>query len=259
MKPSYLRYQSLIRQYSHEHSPQLVSDSIIPSIPSPSSTSSPSLLNTIPTPTATRTARTDESTHDGSDPIKPSFTLWSVLREDLMLALHLTDSPPSSSSSFSLHNSNDPRAQVSKDIPKPAPTSGRAENEGSSEDIYKKEFMRLASVGAISALTGFFSGMFGVGGAIFALPACSLVLEQPQQAIVGTCLLGMAGPIMFGSFAHHRMGNVIWPLVPNLLVGCSLGSMAGAQLALYLSDEQQRLGFGGAMTLVMLGLIKKGF
>ncbi len=95
---------------------------------------------------------------------------------------------------------------------------------------------------------GLLSGFMGVGGGILAVPSLTLFFGMPQHLAQGTSLAVILVTAPIAALEHHRHGNV----VPRLLPGLALGSIAGAPLAAYLAQglPQETLARGFALFLV---------
>lgn len=99
----------------------------------------------------------------------------------------------------------------------------------------------------VGAVTGFLSGMMGVGGGNLMVPAMVLLAGFPQAIAQGTSLLAMVPAGAVGAYAHWRLGNVARRLVPGLVAGILVGAFAGGSVALRLPDEALRLVFAAVL------------
>jgi uncharacterized membrane protein YfcA len=97
---------------------------------------------------------------------------------------------------------------------------------------------------AAGALTGFLSGMMGVGGAVIMIPAMVLLVGMDQHTAQGSSLLTMVPMGIAGSLTHIHYGNVetrlLWGLVPGVLIGTYCGGTA----AHFIADGILRVVFG---------------
>lgn len=94
---------------------------------------------------------------------------------------------------------------------------------------------------AVGSLTGFLSGLLGIGGGTVMVPALVLLAAQSQKLAQGTALCAMIIPSLLGSLTHFRLGNVVLPILPGLALGAILGGLAGSGLALHLQERALRL------------------
>jgi uncharacterized membrane protein YfcA len=101
------------------------------------------------------------------------------------------------------------------------------------------------------AVSGFISGLMGVGGGAIMVPAMVVVLGFGQHLAQGSALLAMVPAAAVGGYTHWRLKNVVTALVPGLIVGIIIGTFGGGMLAQWLSDAALRLIF--AAVLIWLG------
>ena len=109
----------------------------------------------------------------------------------------------------------------------------------------------LVLLGA-GAVTGFFSGMMGIGGGAIMVVAMVLLTGFSQHTAQGSALLAMVPAGAVGAYTHWRLGNVVVRVLPGLIAGIILGTYAGSSAALHLSEPHLRLVFSGM--LILLGL-----
>jgi len=104
----------------------------------------------------------------------------------------------------------------------------------------------------IALVTGFTSGIFGVGGGIILVPMLSMYFVNHQLAI-GTSLAAMIPPLIMSSIVHKRLGNVASRniLLP-LMIGSGVGAMIGSTIAMRITDKQQRIMF--SMLMITLSM-----
>lgn len=99
---------------------------------------------------------------------------------------------------------------------------------------------RIATIGAIGAVTGFASGFLGIGGGLVMVPLLTLCTSMHQSQVLGTSLLAMVIPAVVGSWTHLRLGNVFVPIVPSMVAGTLVGGYLGGKLSTNLTQTQQR-------------------
>lgn len=97
---------------------------------------------------------------------------------------------------------------------------------------------------AAGALTGFLSGMMGVGGAVVMVPAMVLLVGLDQHTAQGSSLLTMVPAGIVGAWTHMHFGNVDTRLLRGLIPGVFLGTYLGGNLAHYLDEGALRTVFG---------------
>ena len=86
--------------------------------------------------------------------------------------------------------------------------------------------------------TGILSGLLGVGGGLVIVPILLILLGQqgfPHEYLMHVALGTSLATIIFTSLmsarAHHRHGNVNWPVVWRITPGIIAGTLFGAWLA----------------------------
>lgn len=102
------------------------------------------------------------------------------------------------------------------------------------------------------AVTGFLSGMMGVGGGTIMVPVMVLLAGFSQHLAQGTSLLVMVPAGAIGAFTHWKLGNVKSDILYGLIPGILLGAYLGGHFAHFISDNALRLVF--TVILIVLGL-----
>jgi uncharacterized membrane protein YfcA len=111
---------------------------------------------------------------------------------------------------------------------------------------------KAAALLATGVVSGVVAGMMGVGGGTAMVPAMVLLTGFPQVLAQGSSLLAMVPAGMAGAFTHRKLGNVATRLLPGLVPGILVGTIAGSSLALRLPEAA--LGLAFAAVLVWTGL-----
>lgn len=99
---------------------------------------------------------------------------------------------------------------------------------------------------ALGVLTGFLSGLLGIGGGLVVVPALAWLLDaRGVQAHVQHLALGSSLALMvLTSFAsvrgHHKRGAVDWSLVKKMAPATVIGTFLGTQLAAFWSSDGLR-------------------
>lgn len=104
----------------------------------------------------------------------------------------------------------------------------------------------------IGAVTGFLSGLLGVGGGSIMVPAMVLGAGFTQYTAQGSSLLAMVPIGLVGAYTHWHLGNVRTDILPGLIPGALLGSFLGAFFAHNLPEPTLRAIF--AVVLVWTGV-----
>ncbi len=106
----------------------------------------------------------------------------------------------------------------------------------------------------IGAFSGAVSGMFGIGGGIFVIPAMVWFFGFSQKMATGTSLMMLLPPIGIAAFIqYYREGHVSVPAALFLIIGFLVGSYLSADYAVSLPDLFLKRAFG--VLLIVMGLI----
>lgn len=113
---------------------------------------------------------------------------------------------------------------------------------------------------AMGALTGIFSGLFGVGGGVILVPL--LVLNQipiHQAVAMSLTYIVMAG--LSGTYTHFKQGNTLIPLSLLLALSASATVTYGARSATLMSEQQLSFAFailvGGVLSIFIYKTFRK--
>ncbi len=101
-------------------------------------------------------------------------------------------------------------------------------------------------------ITGFLSGMMGVGGGTIMVPAMVLLAGFTQHTAQGSSLLAMVPSGGVGAHTHWRLGNVDTRVLVGLIPGILIGTFIGGSLAHFISEDTLRIIF--AAVLVWTGV-----
>ncbi len=101
-------------------------------------------------------------------------------------------------------------------------------------------------------LTGFLSGMMGVGGGTIMVPSMVLLTGFTQYTAQGSSLLAMVPVGIVGAYTHWRLGNVNTGVLPGLIPGILLGTYLGGSLAHIIPEVALRIIF--ATVLIWTGV-----
>nr|WP_092917855.1 sulfite exporter TauE/SafE family protein [Agrococcus baldri] len=83
---------------------------------------------------------------------------------------------------------------------------------------------------AIGLLSGFLSGMFGIGGGIVIVPLLVMLAKFPRKLAAGTSLGAIVPAALVGVASYAAVGNVDWLVALILVVGSVTGAQVGAHL-----------------------------
>ena len=106
---------------------------------------------------------------------------------------------------------------------------------------------------ALGVVTGIISGMIGIGGGAFLIPALTFFYGMSQKTAQGTSVATLLLPIGYFAFwTYYKAGHVDLKLALLLAVGFAVGGWFGGLWAQHLSDLVLRKGF--AVLLVALAI-----
>ena len=97
----------------------------------------------------------------------------------------------------------------------------------------------------IGSVTGFLSGMMGVGGGGVMIPLMVILSNMEQHLAQGTSLLAMIPVSLSGALTHYRLGNFRMNIAWGLAIGSLMGSFLGAMAASILPELYLRVLFAG--------------
>ncbi len=86
-------------------------------------------------------------------------------------------------------------------------------------------------------LAGYFSGQFGIGGALISTPLLRLWLRTTPLIAVGTTLVPIIPGALVGAFNYARQGYVIKEGLSSLILGGLIGVVLGSLTTLYVSGH----------------------
>jgi len=123
------------------------------------------------------------------------------------------------------------------------------------EYVFPVSLLRGFLVGAI---TGFFSGLVGVGGGPILVALLILVVGVPVHIAMGTSLLIIVLPAVGGAVAHYGLGHIdLASAVPAMLAG-ALGAVLGARRTLLLPAEGLKSLMIWLLVLVAIYMVGRG-
>lgn len=116
-------------------------------------------------------------------------------------------------------------------------------------DLSVSKILILLITGVV---TGFVSGLMGVGGGAILIAGMVLLAGFDQHTAQGSSLLAMVPGGAVGAFTHWRLGNVETGLLKGLIPGIILGTFAGGSCAHLLPEFTLRIIF--AAILIWTGI-----
>lgn len=106
------------------------------------------------------------------------------------------------------------------------------------------------------AVTGFLSGLMGIGGGAVMIASMVLLMGFPQHTAQGTSLFAMVPAGFVGAYTHWRLGNVERRILKGTIPGIIFGTWAGGMIAHLLPDANLRFIFG--IVLIAVGIKTMG-
>ena len=109
---------------------------------------------------------------------------------------------------------------------------------------------------ALGLAIGTISGMVGVGGGIFLVPALHYLFRFSQHEAQGTSIAVLVPPIgIFAALEYYRHGHVRLPVVAWLACGFLVGALLGAVLANLVDENLLRRVFATFMLFIALQML----
>lgn len=108
----------------------------------------------------------------------------------------------------------------------------------------------------LGLITGIFSGLIGIGGAIIIIPTLVLFFGLSQHMAQGTTLALMVPPIgLLAAWTYYRAGFVDLKIAALICAGFFFGGLIGARFATEISDQLLRKIFGVVLLLASIRMI----
>jgi uncharacterized membrane protein YfcA len=108
----------------------------------------------------------------------------------------------------------------------------------------------------LGLMTGIFSGLIGIGGAIIIIPSLVLFFGLEQRMAQGTTLALMVPPIgLLAAWTYYKQGFVDFKIAALICLGFFLGGLIGAKFAVQIPDNILRKVFGFILLIASLKMI----
>ncbi len=149
-----------------------------------------------------------------------------------------------------------PKVRAAFETPVAADLAAESASEAASSPVppatpVKAPVMPLVAIGA---LTGLYSGFFGLGGGFVVVPMLSRWVGFPVKRAVGTSLVAVALLAIPGTITHALLGNIDWAIALGLAVGVVPGAFTGSKLSLRSGDRAIRIGFATLLVVTAVWL-----
>jgi len=123
--------------------------------------------------------------------------------------------------------------------------------------FYKPDRLFLTTL--VSSIAGFLSGMLGIGGGVFKVPAMNLISKIPIKVATTTSNFMMSLTAAVASIVYLKT-NLINPVIAGLVVsGVFLGSNIGVKYFPKIKDDKIKLMFTIFLILVGVQMFLRGF
>ncbi len=111
------------------------------------------------------------------------------------------------------------------------------------------------------ALTGIFSGFFGIGGGFLIVPGLIAATGMPILLAIGSSLVAVTAFGLTTAFNYALSGYVDWLLAAVFLGGGIVGGQIGARIAGRLAARKGMLNtaFAGLIFIVALYMLYRGY
>ena len=108
----------------------------------------------------------------------------------------------------------------------------------------------------LGLVTGIFSGLIGIGGAIIIIPSLVLLFGLSQHTAQGTTLALMVPPIgLLAAWTYYKQGFVDFKIAGLICIGFFFGGLVGAKFATEIPDDILRKVFGVILLVSSLRMI----
>ncbi len=108
----------------------------------------------------------------------------------------------------------------------------------------------------LGLLSGFLSGLIGLGGGVIIVPSLIVLFGMSQHQAQGTTLALMVPPIgLLAAWTYYQQGYVDLKIAALICIGFFFGGFLGARLAIGISNEILQKVFGIALLLISLKMI----
>ena len=110
----------------------------------------------------------------------------------------------------------------------------------------------------LGAVIGVISGMIGIGGGAFLIPALIFFYGMSQKTAQGTSIATLLLPIgIFAFWKYYKAGDVDLKLALLVAIGFAVGGYLGGSWAVHLSDLTLRRGFAVLLIVIAVRMLFK--
>ena len=123
---------------------------------------------------------------------------------------------------------------------------------GNAPEIDAAPVAHPAGLIVLGLITGFFSGLLGIGGGFLMVPVFIRVFHMPLKTSLGTSLAVISLIVVPNLVTQAYVGNIDWTIAALLAIGVVPGAWLGASLAIKASDERLRIVVAICLALVAI-------
>ncbi len=152
-----------------------------------------------------------------------------------------------------------PERRPAGETPPPLGALGDAYFDPVLGDIVSYRVRRLGAGLGISVFAGGVSGLLGIGGGIFKVPALNLVCAIPMKAAAATSNFMIGVTAAASAFLYYGRGEVLASLTAAVVLGVLLGSALGSVLNRRIRGRHVRRLFALLLILVAAEMLYRAF
>ena len=104
----------------------------------------------------------------------------------------------------------------------------------------------------LGAVTGFMSGLLGVGGGFLIVPVLIKVFHYPVKRAIGTSLLVIAVTVLPNLVTQAFVGNIDWRVALLLTIAVVPGARLGATLSIRAPERRLRVVVAVALSIIAI-------
>jgi len=116
---------------------------------------------------------------------------------------------------------------------------------------------RLWAAMAVSFLAGNLSGLLGVGGGAFKVPALTILCGVPMKAAAATSNFMIGVTAAASAFLYYGRGEVRPALTAAVVLGVLIGSRKGASLSRRVKSDALRKGFAVLLFVIAVQMLRR--
>src|SRR6185312_7499307 len=112
--------------------------------------------------------------------------------------------------------------------------------------------IEFAAFVVLGAICGFVGGLFGVGGAVVAIPVLGIAFGRTEQVAQGTAFVMVVPTLIVGLVRYFHVGKLDTRMALTMAAGSLPTTLAGALLATSVSNKHLRIAYSCFLLLMML-------